>query len=184
MTDCAILLLKTVLLGRSRPTGEFVRRPLRRLRSPTVIWPGRTLIGEEWGEAIPGLWVHRRWAPQVEAAQHRLVVRLGLVTEFVQEGFWFHAERVGDPVDVVEVGTHLRGVVDGAVIPAGCSQPFDVLLVALAGREGQLLRVRQEGPGGRIQAGRAPVGGKPIDQRLGFLIRELQVGGDLRPEVV
>jgi len=46
------------------------------------------------------------------------------LTPRVNEIFWFNAQGMRNPVDIVEVGDHLDCIVDGAVIKALCAQFF------------------------------------------------------------
>ncbi len=68
VTDTAVVALVTGLLRRTEPRRVDQRWHPLMLRTPEEVWPGRTLIGEEWGEALPGLWVHRRYEPEVRKA--------------------------------------------------------------------------------------------------------------------
>lgn len=94
-------------------------------------------------------------------------------------------ERVGDAVDVVEIGGDLGSVVDGAVVEADGAQLRDVGFPHLGERVGELFGKRTEGGVGQRQLGLAPVGGDLVDKtvRRG-LVGELEVTDDLGTEVV
>ena len=51
------------------------------------------------------------------------------------------AERIGDPIDVVEEAYDLSGVMNGDIIQASRSQPRHIRLAHLGGRKGQFLGV-------------------------------------------
>jgi len=68
VTHRNVVTLRGGLLRRSQPKKLEGRRPLSDLHHPAAVWPGRTLIGEEFGEAMDGIWVHRRYRPIVEQA--------------------------------------------------------------------------------------------------------------------
>lgn len=39
----------------------------------------------------------------------------------------FYVQAIGDAVDVIEVGYHLRGIMNGAIVKAIPAQGFDIL---------------------------------------------------------
>lgn len=100
------------------------------------------------------------------------------------ERFRFDAQRVGDAVDVVEIGDHLRGVMDCAVVEAACAQSVEV-----GGRhsmrcERQLLGEVAQGAVRRGQLGAAPVAGDQVDKAIGGIVVGDAKIGDLGTEVV
>lgn len=69
VTDRNIVLIVTGMLHRTTPYCVEERRPLAKLRRPDDVWPGTSLLGEAWGEALSGVWVHERYRPVVERAR-------------------------------------------------------------------------------------------------------------------
>ena len=65
------------------------------------------------------------------------------------EAFRLHPQRVGHAVDVIEIGDDLRGVVDGAVIPALRAQRLDITLAHRAGVSREALSEFAKRPLGR-----------------------------------
>ena len=56
----------------------------------------------------------------------------------------FHTQRVGYPVDVIEIGDNLGGIVDAAVIQPGCPQRFNVGTTHFGGVQRQLFGIRTQ----------------------------------------
>ncbi len=69
VTTRSVVLIVTGLWHRTTPRRVEDRRPLAKLRRTDDIWPGTSLIGELWGEALPGIWVHERYRPVVQRAR-------------------------------------------------------------------------------------------------------------------
>ena len=67
-------------------------------------------------------------------------------------------DRIGDAVDVVEVGDHLDRVVDRVVVEASRAQGLHVGLGHLGGPQGELLRVLAERSVRLGEPSAAPVG--------------------------
>ncbi len=85
-----------------------------------------------------------------------------------------HPQAVGQAVDIVEVGRHLGGVVDGSIGPAQSAQMFDVLLGHRCRGLGELDRVVQQPAGGFVEVRLAVIRLDRFDQLIVL---------DLRPEV-
>lgn len=42
------------------------------------------------------------------------------------ERLWFDTQGIGHTIDIIEVGDDLRGIVDGAIIKAMCTQKIEI----------------------------------------------------------
>lgn len=89
-------------------------------------------------------------------------------------GFEVDAKPVGDAVDVIEVGDHLCGIMDGTIVEALIAERLHVGFGAVGGRAGQFVGVVAQGAVGIRQ-----VGGLVI---LANCVGEFVIIG-LRPEV-
>ncbi len=110
--------------------------------------------------------------------------RVALSPRGIEPVLRFDAEPVGDPVDVVEVGADLGRVVDGTVVPSRGPQRGDVALSHVSRCQRELLCVLEQGHRLRIEAGRSPSRRDPVGERPGVVVVEVEVGADLRPEIV
>ena len=81
------------------------------------------------------------------------------------------AERVGDAVDVVEVGDHLRRVVDRPIVEAGGPERLDVGAADSGRRTGQLLGIGAERQVDGRERRAAPVALDRGDEGVGLLGR-------------
>lgn len=68
VSDTSVVSLVTGLLKRTEARRVDQRWHPSLLANPADVWPGRSLIGEEWGTVLPGLWAHRRYRETVQAA--------------------------------------------------------------------------------------------------------------------
>lgn len=95
---------------------------------------------------------------------------IGQITPGFDKRFGFHAERVRDPVNVVEIADNLRGVVDGAVIQPGSAQRVDVGGGHLARGQRELLGVGTQSvvDGGKLRL--PPIACNRVNVGVGFVV--------------
>lgn len=112
---------------------------------------------------------------------HLSVVRL---FPWSHKGFRLDAQRIGDAVDVVEVGNHLRSIVNGAVVETVRAQNVEI------GGHHRLRRVRQffgefaQCAVGSRKIGAAPVASEQMHKTVGCIVVGDAKVGDLSTEVV
>lgn len=102
----------------------------------------------------------------------------------MDKGLRFNMQRVGDAVNVVEIGDHLGGVMDGAIGKAVVTQFIEIGSGHGSGGGGHFDRIGAEGAIRRRQRGRPPVGGNVMDKAIGCRFVGNAKIGDLSPEVV
>lgn len=100
----------------------------------------------------------------------------------LDEGFEFNAERIGHPVDVIEVGDHLSRVVDGAVIQSNRPQRLQISRPHRRRFKRELFGIGAQGRIHRRQGRAAPIAGDGMNISVGFRFSVKPV--DLSTEVM
>lgn len=103
----------------------------------------------------------------------------------LDEGLFLYSECLGDPVDVIEIGHYLGGVVNGHVIEASSAEFGEPFRTTLSRCARQFLRETAEGGITVAKPGVTPVAGDVRHKRVcrGGISRESEVV-DLGTEVV
>jgi len=98
------------------------------------------------------------------------------------ESLRLDAQRIGDPIDVVEEADNLCSVVNGNIIQTGRPQARNIGFAHLGWRERQFLGVGAQGAIDIVQRCRPPIARDRLDERVSrFIIGETF---DLSPEVM
>ncbi len=63
------------------------------------------------------------------------------LTPVRNEGFRFNAECIGNPIDIVEIGNYLGGIVNGTIIQSSSMECFNIHSAHFGGMQGEFFGI-------------------------------------------